>query len=157
MPEAPRLEVARAGRAHGLRGEVVVALSSEREERLAPGAQLYDGDRRLTVATARRHRDRWLVRFEGIEDRDGADTLAGRVLSAPAIPGEGDDLWVHEMIGLPVEDRSGLALGTVRAVQANPASDLLVLDGDVLVPLTFLVERHPDRLVVDPPDGLLDL
>jgi len=149
--------VARAGRAHGLRGEVVVALLSEREERLAAGARLYDGERELTVATTRRHRDRWLVRFEGVEDRDGADALAGRVLSAPAIPGEGEELWVHELVGMPVEDRDGRALGTVQAVQANPASDLLVVDGDVLVPLTFLVERRDDLLVVDPPDGLLDL
>jgi 16S rRNA processing protein RimM len=47
-------------------------------------------------------------------------------------------------------------LGTVAAVEANPASDLLVLDGGGLVPLTFLVTAEPGRLVVDPPAGLLD-
>jgi ribosomal 30S subunit maturation factor RimM len=79
------------------------------------------------------------------------------VLTATARPSTADELWVHELIGLAVEDRHGNLLGTVHAVQANPASDLLVLDHDVLVPLTFLVERRADRLVVDPPEGLLEL
>jgi GrpB-like predicted nucleotidyltransferase (UPF0157 family) len=47
--------------------------------------------------------------------------------------------------------------GPVQAVEANPASDLLVLYGDRLVPLTFVVEDRPDgTLVIDPPPGLVD-
>ena len=52
---------------------------------------------------------------------------------------------------------AGRELGPVLAVEANPASDLLVLDGDVLVPITFVVERGPGFVVVDPPEGLLDV
>ena len=44
-----------------------------------------------------------------------------------------------------------------KAVQANPASDLLVLDGGQLVPLRFVVEHGPGRVVIDPPAGLLEL
>ena len=54
-------------------------------------------------------------------------------------------------------DTAGAELGTVTAVEVNPASDLLVLDGGGLVPLTFLVSQEPGRVVVDPPEGLLDL
>jgi hypothetical protein len=42
-------------------------------------------------------------------------------------------------------------------VEANPASDLLVLDGDVLVPMHFVVDQGPGFVVVDPPEGLLDV
>jgi 16S rRNA processing protein RimM len=42
-------------------------------------------------------------------------------------------------------------------VQANPASDLLVLDTGALVPVRFVVERLVDALVVDAPQGLFDL
>ena len=43
-------------------------------------------------------------------------------------------------------------------MQANPASDLLVLRSGVLVPAVFLVERRADGVVViDPPEGLADL
>jgi hypothetical protein len=45
----------------------------------------------------------------------------------------------------------------VTAVEANPASDLLVLDGGGLVPLCFVVDHVPgSRVVVRVPDGLLD-
>ena len=47
--------------------------------------------------------------------------------------------------------------GTVAAVLANPADDLLELDGGALVPVTFVVGWDDDRrVVIDPPDGLLD-
>ena len=154
MTAAPRLEVGRVGRAHGLRGEVAVLLTSEREERLAPGATLHLGDRDLVVVSARPHQQRWLVCFEGVTDRAAAEALQGEVLSADALPSEAGDLWVHDLIGAVVEDPSGTALGTVVAVEANPASDLLVLDGDRLIPLTFLVRREPGLVVVDPPAGL---
>ncbi len=57
-----------------------------------------------------------------------------------------------------VEDTAGTELGTVVSVEANPASDLLVLDGGGLIPLRFVVESVPGtRITVDLPDGLLDL
>ena len=40
---------------------------------------------------------------------------------------------------------------------ANPASDLIVLDGGGLVPMRFVVEHGPGSVTVDIPDGLLDL
>ncbi len=55
-----------------------------------------------------------------------------------------------------VRDRDGRDLGTVRAVEANPASDLLVLDGERLLPLTFVVEHVGGVVVADPPAGLWD-
>ena len=67
-------------------------------------------------------------------------------------------MWVHELIGAEVRDRAGRALGRVVAVEANPAHDLLVLDGGALVPMVFVVEHDATvRVVVDLPDGLLDL
>lgn len=66
-------------------------------------------------------------------------------------------MWIHDLINAAVIDIDGSPLGRVVAVEENPASDLLVLDNDSLVPLTFLVERRDGVLVVDPPDGLFDL
>jgi len=56
-----------------------------------------------------------------------------------------------------VVDRDGTELGRVAAVQANPASDLLVLDGGALIPLVFVTSHQPERVTVDIPPGLLDL
>ena len=152
---AARLEVGRIGRAHGLRGEIAVSLSTDREERLAPGSVLGITGGELVVVRARPHQHRWLVVFEGVEDRTAAEALQGELLYADALPADDvDELWVHELIGAAVQDPSGNSLGTVIAVEANPASDLLVLDGDRLLPLAFLVRHEPGLVVVDPPAGI---
>ncbi len=78
------------------------------------------------------------------------------MLSAPPLE-DPDALWVHELIGAEVVDPAGQPLGTVTAVEANPASDLLVLRRGALVPLRFVVSRAPGRVTVDLPAGLLDL
>lgn len=153
-----RLDVGRVGRAHGLRGEVVVTLTTNRVERVEPGATLYLGGRPMVVASSRPHQDRWLVRFEGVDDRSAAEALRGQVLAAAPLgeapPGE---VWVHELVGSEVVDRAGHQLGRVESVEANPAHDLLVLDTGPLVPMVFVVEQAPGRVVVDVPDGLLEL
>jgi 16S rRNA processing protein RimM len=153
-----RLEVGRVGRAHGLHGEVSVAPITNRAERFAPGSVLYAGGRELRVATAREHQDRWLVRFDGVEDRNAAEVLRGVLLTADASePDDNDELWVHELIGSDVFDRAGAPLGRITAVEANPAHDLLVLDRGALIPVVFVVEHGDGRVVVDVPEGLLDL
>ncbi|MGH9282622.1 MAG: ribosome maturation factor RimM [Acidimicrobiales bacterium] len=143
-------------RPHGLRGEVVVELSTNRTERLAPGSVLFGPAGRLEVLWSSPHQHRWIVAFAGVEDRAGADALRGVTLSADPIEDPGA-LWVHELVGASVVDLEGVSLGRVAAVEANPASDLLVLDGGGLVPLRFVVSSEPGRVVVDPPGGLLDL
>jgi 16S rRNA processing protein RimM len=143
------------GRAHGIRGEVAVTLTTDRVERVAPGSVLWAGERRLEVASSRPHQGRFLVHFDGVGDRSAAEALQGAVLSAERLDDPGA-LWVHDLVGAEVVGTDGARLGVVAAVEANPASDLLVLDGGGLVPLTFLVSAEPGRLVVDPPAGLLD-
>ena len=142
-------------RPHGLKGEVVVELVTNRTERLAPGTVLASDRGDLRVEASRPHQARWIVVFEGVADRGGADRLRGLVLRAEPIA-DPDALWVHELTGADVVDRAGRSHGRVREVQANPASDLLVLDDGRLVPLTFVVEHEPGRVVVDPPAGLLE-
>ena len=159
MPdEAPsRLEVGRVGRPHGLRGEVTVMLVTDRTERMQPGAVLHVEDRELVVEAARAQRDGWVVHFAGVTDHDGAEALRGAVLRADPMEAAPGELWVHEIVGCAVVDRDGKELGVVAAVQANPAHELLELDTGVLVPMPFVVDHGPGRIVVDLPEGLLDL
>ncbi len=153
------LLVGRVGRAHGLRGEVVVhLLTSETEARLEQGSVLTtDRGTTLTVAAARPHQGKWLVAFDGVATREAAESLRGVELRAEALD-DPDALWVHELVGAAVVDTAGSPCGTVAAVLANPADDLLELDGGALVPVTFVVGWDEERrLVIDPPDGLLEL
>jgi 16S rRNA processing protein RimM len=159
MPARRRLmlEVGRIVKAHGIRGEVIVDLVSNRPDvRLAPGSTLSSDRGPLEVLVSTPHQGRWIVAFRGVEDRNGAETYRGTVLSAEPIEGDDDTLWVHELVGAEVFDTDGRSYGPVEAVEANPASDLLVLAGDKLVPLVFVVSKTPGRVVIDPPAGLFD-
>jgi 16S rRNA processing protein RimM len=150
------LEVGRVVKPHGLRGQVIVELVTNRPQRVAPGAVLTSDQGPLEVVLSAPHQGRFLVSFAGVGDREAAERLRGAVLRARPLV-EPDALWVHDLIGSAVALPSGQLVGTVEAVQANPASDLLVLDGGQLVPLRFVVDRGPGRVVIDPPPGLLEL
>lgn len=142
---------------------------SNRPERFAPESVLFAGERRLVVRSGTPHGGpapagrsargrRWIVGFEGLADRTQAEGLRGAVLTGePLGPLPEDELWVHELVGAEVVDSEGRALGRVAAVEANPASDLLVLEQGGLVPMVFVLEVEVGRVVVDLPDGLLDL
>jgi 16S rRNA processing protein RimM len=136
----------------------VVQLWTDLTERLSPGSVLTTPRGPLTVEWAKPFQDRWIVQFEGIVDRSQAERMRGIELAAPAVDVPGK-LWVHELVGARVVDLAGTSLGTVSAVESNPASDLLVLEEGGLIPLRFVTERDPDAgtLTVDIPEGLLDL
>jgi 16S rRNA processing protein RimM len=155
------LVVGRVGRAHGLRGEVAVTFTSNRPERWTPGAVLFAGERELVVRTSRPHQGRVLLTFAGIEDRNAAEALLGVELTAEPLADDVElderEVWVHEVVGAEVLDRAGTVMGRVTAVEANPAHDLLVLDGGTLVPMVFVVEQRDGVVVIDPPDGLFEL
>jgi 16S rRNA processing protein RimM len=152
------LEVGRIGRAHGLKGEVAVTAISSRPERFAPGSRLFAGGRELVVRSARPHQDRWLVFFEGIEDRTAAEALRNLVLEGePLAKYPDDELWVHELVGAEVRDQAGTVFGKISGVEANPAHDLLVLEDGKLVPIVFVVGQVDGVVTIDPPEGLFDL
>jgi 16S rRNA processing protein RimM len=155
------LEIGRIGRPHGLNGAVTVRLTSNVDGRLAPGAVLFAdaaGARRLEVEWSRPHQARWVVGFAGCSRREDAEGLAGTLLYGEAVADDDPDaLWVHRLIGAEVHERDGRARGRVVAVIDNPASDLLELDSGALVPLRFVVEHGPGRVVVEVPVGLFEV
>lgn len=158
------LEVGRIIRPHGIRGGVVVQLVTNRLERLRPGARLVCSQPKLDrpsppdeleVVASRPHQGRHIVVFAGVSSIDAAEPLRDVLLSAAPLD-DPDALFVHDLIGRTVVDAGGVPRGTVTAVEANPASDLLVLDERHYVPLRFVVRRDADGIVVDVPDGLFD-
>ena len=150
------LEVGQITKPHGLKGEVIVKLSTNHDERVAPGTVLETDRGPMTIETSSPHQHGWIVRFSGMTTREAAEAARGLILRAEPMDLP-DELWVHEAIGAEVVDTAGVALGRCVSVEANPASDLIVLDGGGLIPMRFVVSHTPGRLVVDPPAGLLDV
>ena len=163
-------------RAHGLRGEVLVAADSDNPDRFCAGAELFaeiaGRERRLEVAASRPHRGRRLVRFEGVADRDGAEALRGAQLLVPEdrVPPAGDgDFYYFQLVGCRVVDRTLGELGEVTGVVEDGGGVLLEVkaaaaDGtgsrSVLVPFANALLPEIDvgaRLIrSDLPEGLLE-
>ena len=153
------LEVGRIDKPHGVRGDVVVALTTTETSRVDPGTILTTpAGAQLRIVASRPHQHRWIVTFDGVEGRSAAEALAGTRLLAEPLDDDPEALWVHELIGSEVVEIDGTGRGAVVAVQDNPASDLLVLETGALVPLRFVTGRDDTgRIVVDVPEGLFDL
>lgn len=167
--------VGRIVKPHGIRGELVVDLSTDSADlRFAVGSVLFvtsrDGavTRSLTVTAARPHAGRLLVFFEGVDGRDAADALRGAPLSAgltdlPPIE-DPDEFYDHQLEGLAVHTVAGALVGTVREVVHGAGGELLVVDrdggGEALVPFVRQIVPEVDvpggRILLDPPPGLLD-
>jgi len=150
-----QLEVGAIDRPHALAGAVVVRLVTDQLERVAPGASFETDAGVLTVRASRPLKGRFVVTFEGVDTLAAAESLRGTVLRSSPLDKEGA-LWVDELIGATVRATDGTTLGTVQGVEANPASDLLVLDTGALIPTRFVVgELVDDTVTVEVPEGLL--
>jgi 16S rRNA processing protein RimM len=150
------LEIGHLRKAHGVRGQLNVELTSDREERVLPGAKWFARGEWLTVRDASPHLDRWIVTFDEIGDRSAAQRYTNTVVYAEALADDGA-LWVHELIGADVVEIDGTARGRCVSVVENPAADLLELESGALVPVVFVVEHDGRRVVIDPPPGLFEL
>ena len=159
MSEQPDglLEVGRIGKPHGVRGDLFLSLTSDLVQRREVGAHLIifdsSGKRTLTITSSRPQQDRWVVHFEGIDDRNAAEKLTNKFLYAAPIDGV-EGLWVHQLIGSEVEDTSGVSWGICTGVLNNPAHDLLELESGVLIPMPFVLSCDEGITVIDPPAGL---
>jgi len=106
----------------------------------------------------------WAVRVEGISNRTAAEKWQGAEVWALredlGEAGEGRYFWA-DLEGLPVVTGQGEEVGTVTGLVETGGVDVLVVDGprgERLVPLApyVQVDRVAGRIVVDPPEGLLD-
>ena len=82
LPTSGLLRVCRIGRAQGLKGEVNVQVFTDTPEtRFAAGSVLADGSGKLyAVERSRTFKDRWIVKFADINDRNASEGLKGTVL-----------------------------------------------------------------------------
>ncbi len=169
--------VGRVGRPHGVRGLATVEVRTDDPDlRVTPGQVLTtDPPERgpLTVVDRRWHSGTLLLQLaapsgEVYGTREDVETLRGTVLVVPVadLPAieDPDSFYDHQLVGLAARLPDGTVLGTVSAVR-HEAQDLLVVrrpaGGEVLVPFVAAIVPTVDVpggfLVVDPPEGLLEL
>jgi 16S rRNA processing protein RimM len=166
-----RLLVGQVARPHGIRGEVEVTTDEPTRRFLAGSALSTEpgGAGPLVVEAARPHQGRLIVAFAGVPDRSAAEALRGVQLYVDSAdlppPTDPDEYHDFQLVGLAAVDGAGAALGEVVAVEHGPAADLLVLrrpgGARALVPfvkaIVPVVDLDAGRVVLTPPEGLLDL
>jgi 16S rRNA processing protein RimM len=181
-----QLIVGHIGKAHGIRGEVIVHVrTDEPEARFVPGAVFstevgraapgtrpagaYVVPEKLTLESLRWHQGRIIAVFDGVYDRNVAEALGGTLLTVDsadvAPPEDPDEFHDHQLVGLRVDTVAGETVGEVARIEHAPASDLIVLrkagGGTALIPFVRQIVPEVDlaagRVLVDLPEGLLDL
>ncbi len=171
--ETADIVVGRVARPFGRRGEVVVEALTDDPARFfeIPAVEIGPPGRpgaRRSIESVRLLKGRPVVRFEGVRDISGAETLRSHELrirpSERAAPPDGQ-FYLDDLIGCAAVARDGSRLGEIVGLEDTAGPSLLVLrgaeGGEDLVPfveaLCVEVDLPASRLVLDLPDGLLGL
>ena len=172
MNWASMVLVGRVVRPHGLRGQVVIASETDfGAERFAPGATVWrqagEAMSPLVVVDSHPQADRWVVAFENVATVEEAEALRGVELRIPEdarMPLGPDEYDLYDLVGCEVRTSAGVEIGRVQSVYTGAGGALLSVDrngAEVLVPLVKAMVPEIDvaarRIVVDPPEGLLDV
>ena len=175
------LRVCRIGRAQGLKGEVTVQVfTDEPDYRFEPGSLLYtrDSEQEFEVAHSRTFKNRWIIHFEGVDDRDAAEALNGTVLYGEADDPEDmleEDAWYpKDLVGLEARFADGNTLGAPDGQTVGKVVDVIEgaqyllkirlakpVEGETSTLVPFVDQLVPDidledgYLTLDPPGGLI--
>jgi 16S rRNA processing protein RimM len=174
-PDRVDLRVARLVKAHGLKGGLKLELYTDDPAlRFRPGAQLtlqvptdsvWFG-KKLTVVSTREINSHPVVFFEGVENREAAESLVKAILwvehDVDVRPEEKDAWFDHQLVGLKVR-RDGVEVGVVTRVEHFPGQDLLVISAgeqEVLLPFVAafvpVVDSEQGFVEITPPGGLFE-
>ncbi|MBI2217527.1 MAG: 16S rRNA processing protein RimM [Candidatus Rokubacteria bacterium] len=160
-------------RPHGLRGELRVVPLTDDPERFEglSDCVLWDAsrDERETrrIITARRHGDVVLLGLAGCASPEGAETLRGRLVAVPeaaALPLAPGQFYPWQLEGAIVVTEDGREVGRFAGVEPSPGQDLWIVRAEGrehLIPAVPDIVAEVDvaarRVVIRPPEGLLDL
>jgi 16S rRNA processing protein RimM len=149
LPSSERfVGVGRVGKPHGLDGSFVVEDASEEPARFEVGATLWLGGQPARVVASKRSRGMPVIRLDRPAARGSALTVPADDLPPPVA----GSYYVFELVGLPVEEEGGRALGRVAAVEPGVANDVLELDSGLALPMHEQCVREIDlaagRIVV---------
>ncbi len=170
MKKADLVALGKVVRSQGRDGCVKLRLNEKGPTRFA-GATVYlgsgDGFEAYEVASLTLDRNATFLKLKGVDTLAAADALAGCDVFAAesdfAGPAE-DSFYDFQVIGSRVLTRDGAEVGVVAAILPAGGQTLLVVrrtEDEVYVPFNeaICVSVDPERkeVVIDPPEGLLDL
>ncbi len=163
--------IARVARPHGLRGEVSAEVLTDFPERfdgLENVIAVLAGDERreLKIECFRFQNERVLLKFFGIDRIEDTESLRNAeicVTENEAVELDEGEFFDWELSGCTVETVDGETVGTVKELMRTGGTEVLVIEGadkEYLIPFAESICTEVDvekkRIVIDPPEGLLD-
>lgn len=165
--------VARAVRTRGLKGELVAEVLTDFPARFERVSELTGispkGERKqFQLESHWFQNDRMVLKLVGYDSIESAKELVGYDFGLPEaerVELPKDEFYDWELEGCSVESTLGLTIGQVREVMRTGGVDLLVVENversEVFVPMAASIVIEIDvsqkRILIDPPEGLLDL
>lgn len=165
------LIVGRAGKPHGIHGDLLVEIITDFPDRLTDGVRFGVGDDSrpdefFEVHRVRIHKARWLLSIRGIREREVIEGWRGRFIYLPEQALE--DLpegyyYEHHLKGLECRSPEGEVLGRVTGLDPGEGQSRLIVEvgeRESLVPYVPEIVREIDLeggfIIIDVPQGLLD-
>lgn len=164
------LAIGQITRAHGVRGEVSVAVLTDFPERFETIEWIHLGNEFEAVPYRlekyRWHKKQLLLTLSGVTDRSQAERLNGLFIQVPieeAIPLPEGSYYQFQLIGLQVKAIDGQFLGTVADIMETGANDVYVIQNNdhrqILLPAIPDVVKSVDvedgQMIVELIDGLI--
>jgi 16S rRNA processing protein RimM len=152
-------------RARGNKGELAALPLTSQPDRLK---SVFVNEKPMEVENTWMHGDHLIFKFQGVDSISDAEKLAGAEVSIPfeeraELPE--DEVYQSDLIGCQVIDVTGRALGVVSDFQETGGTPLLEVKTprgrELLIPfansICTKIDLEQRQIVVNPPDGLLDL
>ena len=162
--------IARIARPRGIRGELVAEVLTDFPERFdglrAATAVLPNGGRReLKIENAWFQNERIVLKFEGIDSIEAGEDLRDAEICVPesdAVALDEGEFFDWQLEGCVAVTVDGERLGTIKGLMRTGGTEVLVIEGEreYLVPFAESICTEVDienkRIVIDPPEGLLE-
>lgn len=162
-PEEALLTIGRIVGVHGIRGEVKMDIYSDRPEEIPKLLRVYfnDDPTPRTITKARQNGLRAVLKLEGIDTRDDAETLRGTIvrIRANQLKARDEDAFYHyQLIGLSVYQEDGTPIGILSEIIETGEVDVYVVRNensrDQLFPalkdVVLEIDPASNRVVVRP-------
>jgi 16S rRNA processing protein RimM len=119
----------------GLRGQLKIAPSTDFLNRFETGQRLFINDQWIVIEKMTVHKNRPLIKLEGVTSIDAAEKLKWAKIFVEGRPElDPDEYLVEDLVGLRLQTDDGAPLGTIDEILPNPAHDLII-SGELMIPL----------------------
>ena len=156
---------------HGLNGWLKLSAFNPSTNALSPGVEVFleHGGRRSAhrLEASSQHKKQFLIKLGDINSIDDAARYIGSTLAvgeAALEALEPNQYYHYQIIGFEVFHLNGDRVGTILSTMSTPAGEIYVVQGpdkEHLIPAAREIIEQVDfdarKIIVNPPDGLLDL